>query len=293
MTMKKGLSALLCLLMLTGCTHINANVSAKVRESRSDEASYSAQSEPEASSAPEELEGEESAELSAAATLPVEPYHTATAAEAFEGPVEFVTEEAGSYRFVAAQSDENLSWEIYTLDEEFEESPRYLSQAFEPAATLEGDGEAELMLQADQFVYCICSENAFTADAPGANGELSVYFVPTSEEEQLRAVDAGSAALDVDAADVWEDGGYSFQAEQDAVYTLTREGDADWEIYVLDEEFEDSFRYLPQAFDSAAVNEGTVSVQQGQMVYCLCSENPFTSDEAPERGVDVLHLTAE
>ena len=286
--MKKAVSALLCLLMLTGCTRFNVNISVPTPEAA---ASLGAQSAPEASEAPDvEVPADTSAPAREA--LPADAYFSATAADAFTGPLEFVAEEAGSYRFVAAQSDEDVSWEIYVLDEEFEDALRYLPQSKDPAATLEGDGEAELDLKSDQFVYCFCSQSRLTLDEPTAAGDLSVYFTPASHEAApVRAQAADS--VDVDAADIWADGGYSFQAEQDAVYTLTRDGDADWDVYVLDEEFEDALRYLPQAYEPAASNEGTVSVKMGQMVYVLCGENPFTADEAPESGVDVLHLTAE
>lgn len=282
--MKKGISALLCLLMLTGCTRFNANVTVPVTNPESGEGSASVQNAPETSSP---------ADGSTPLVLPVEAYYSATAADAFTGPLEFVAEEAGSYRFVSAQSDEGVSWEIYVLDEAFEEDGlRYLPQANVPAATLEGDGEVELALKADQFVYCFCSESRLTLDEPTAAGDLSVYFTPASEDAApMRAQAADS--VDVDAADIWADGGYSFQAEQDATYTLTRDGEADWDVYVLDEEFEDALRYLPQAYEPTASNEGTVSVKMGQMVYVLCGENPFTADEAPESGADVLHLTAE
>ena len=116
-----------------------------------------------------------------------------------------------------------------------------------------------------------------------------------AEGESSAPVSAAEAsgALELDAADLWQEGGYSFQARRDATYTLTRDGEAEWEVYVLDGEFEDALRYLPQAAEPVAVNEGSFSVKLGQMVYCLCDWNSFTEDEAPELGTNVLHLTEE
>lgn len=102
-----------------------------------------------------------------------------------------------------------------------------------------------------------------------------------------------SAHLDLDAADLWSEGAYSFQAHQDASYTVTREGEDDWNVYVLNQEFEDALRYLPQANESVVTNEGSFQVKAGQFVYCLSDVNSFTADEAPERGTSVLHLTLQ
>lgn len=282
--MKKRLSALLCLLLLTGCTRFNANVNVTPQTEGGTESSAAAQAEPEL---PEDVSVPEE-DVPLEAQSEPEPYAVTTASETFEAPFQFVAEEAGSYRFVASEGDEELGWEVYVLDEEFEDAPRYLTQAYDPAFTVSG-GEEELNLAADQVVYCFCTVNSFTAEEADESGTLTVYFTPA--EETTGVLRANSAGVEVDAAQVWEEGGwYSFQAERDAVYTLSRDGEADWEVYVLNETFDDGLRYLPQAEEPAAVNEGTVDVKAGQMVYCQCSENSFTAEEAPEDGEYVLHL---
>jgi hypothetical protein len=289
MDMKKGLSALLCLLLLTGCTRFNANVNVTTEPESSAESSATAEpvpEAPEAVSAPGES-GEKSPALEAQSEP--EPYAVTTAAEDFEAPFQFVAEEAGSYRFEAAEGDEELGWEVYVLDEAFEDAPRYLTQAYDPVFAISGTEEEELELAADQVVYCFCTVNSFTAEKAAENGTLTVCFTPA--EETVGVLRANSAGVDVDAAKVWQEGGwYSFQAERDGVYTLSRDGEADWEVYVLNETFDDALRYLPQAEDPVAVNEGDVDVKAGQMVYCQCSENSFTAEEAPEDGEYVLHL---
>lgn len=283
--MKKGLSALLCLLLLTGCTNYNVNVTpSDASQSAVTSAEPGAQADGSAAVNPAEL----------AAQAQPEAYFSAQAADAFTGPVQFVAEEAGSYRFVAAQSDEDVSWDIYALDEAFEEDGlRYLPQTTDPAASLAGDGEVELALKADQFVYCFCSQSRLNLDEPTASGDLSVYFTPASEAEQA-AVRAQGVSVDLDAAMLWnEDGVYSFQASEDQSFTVTREGEDDWNVYVLDQEFDDALRYLPQANEPAVTNEGSFAVKAGQFVYCISDLNDFTADEAPDQGVSVLHLAAE
>lgn len=289
--MKKKLAALLCLVLLTGCTRFNVNVQTTKTEPSAASLSGEAESvapAPETTQTPQTEESQQEETVQQAAE---QPYLTVTAAEAFDGAYSFVTEETGSYRF-AAEGPEGQSWEVYVLDEEFEDAPRYLPQAYEPAFTVSsGEGEKISALQGDQYVYCVCSDNAFTQDESAQSGALTVYFTAADGDSMVRSGAAG--ALEVDAADVWLEGGYSFQARRDATYTLHRSGEADWEIYVLNETFDDALRFLPQAYEPVAENEGSFAVQNGQVVYCLCDWNTFTQDEAPERGANVLTLEEE
>lgn len=290
--MKKRVSALLCLLLLTGCTNYNVNVSKTADQSAAQSAggsALSAQGDPAGSAAAsvdqtgvaQAAQGEQSA------------YAVTTAAECFGEAFQFVAEEAGSYRFTASEGAADLGWDVYVLDAAFDDDPRYLMQVYDPALTLKGEDEGELIVKSDQAVYCFCSVNSDTADQAAEQGTLSVYFTPASELDAQAQLRASSDVIDVDAADFWDDGGYFFEAEQDAGYTVSRDGAEDWEVYVLDEEFEDALRYLPQANEPVVTNEGSFQVKQGQFVYCLTSLNAFTTDEAPEYGVSVLHLAPQ
>lgn len=73
-------------------------------------------------------------------------------------------------------------------------------------------------------------------------------------------------------------------AEKAADYTFTAEhSDAvNWRVYVLDEAFEEGFRYISQAAEPVLTGDGTVSVAEGQFVYVYCSVNEFTTDAADE-----------
>ena len=84
-----------------------------------------------------------------------------TAAESFEnaGVTEFVCDATETYSFKS--SSEDVKWDIYVLDSRFEDGARYLAQAEKPA--LEGDGT--LKIEEGKFIYAVCCENAFTADA--------------------------------------------------------------------------------------------------------------------------------
>lgn len=65
-----------------------------------------------------------------------------------------------TYSFTA--SSEDVTWSVFILDAPFTDGLRYLPQAETPA--LEGNGT--LPIEEGKYIYILCSENAFTADAP-------------------------------------------------------------------------------------------------------------------------------
>lgn len=66
-----------------------------------------------------------------------------------------------------------------------------------------------------------------------------------------------------------------------------------WTIYVLDEEFEDGWRFLSQAYHPAAASLSSstdLPLTAGQYVYCVCDLNGFTSSPAAD-GAGALSIT--
>ena len=98
------------------------------------------------------------------------------------------------------------------------------------------------------------------------------------------------------AKDCYGNAGYTefvAGAEQSAVYTFTAEQseEVEWSIYVLDDAFDDGYRYIAQAAEPALVGDGTIPVDAGQYVYIYCSANEFTTDAADEKAK--LNITVE
>lgn len=305
--MKKKLAALLCLVLLTGCTRFNVNVqtaepeqsgaesSAVAEGTPAEESAATAEQSPAEVSPAEVSPAEESAAEESAAAEILEPeavegeaYLTVTAADAFDGAYFFETEQAGSYRFAAA-GPATQQWKVYVLEEEFEDAIRYLPQAHEPALTLKAGDAAAVDVAAQRYVYCACSVNSFTADAPAEQGSLAVYLTAAEPEEETLPAQSAEP-MKVDARDIWDEGAYCFRSAEDATYTVSSKGSAYWEVYVLDEPFEESMRYLPQAAEPVVKEKGSFSVKAGQYVYCMSDENAFVEDEAPEKGQSVLRL---
>ena len=67
-------------------------------------------------------------------------------------------------------------------------------------------------------------------------------------------------------------------------FTAVDSADVEWSVYLLDEAFEDGYRYLSQAFEPTLVGDGTVAVAKGQYVYIHCSANEFTTGVADEKA---------
>lgn len=147
-----------------------------------------------------------------------------------------------------------------------------------------------------------CQKQQTPAPSPAASVSEPEEQEDTSAEASAQSeTEADAAVITVDAADHFADGFYCFQMEQDGTlsaevyseYDSTELGEeAGWEFYVLDEEFDDALRYLPQAFDSVETEDGVFQASEGQWVYCHCNVNAFSASEI-EPGVLVLTLTVQ
>ena len=93
----------------------------------------------------------------------------------------------------------------------------------------------------------------------------------------------------IEAKNCFDDAGYIeliSGTQSSAEYTFTAEHSESivWRIYVLDQAFDDGFRYIAQAAEPALVGDGTLSIEEGKFVYVYCSANEFTTDEADENA---------
>ena len=112
-----------------------------------------------------------------------------------------------------------------------------------------------------------------------------------TEETPAATIDAQKEApfATVEAADGFHNAGYVeiiSGAEASAEYTFTAEDSeaVEWLIYILDEAFEDGFRYIAQAAEPALVGDGTLFVDAGKYVYVYCSANEFTTGVVNENA---------
>ena len=75
-------------------------------------------------------------------------------------------------------------------------------------------------------------------------------------------------------------------AKEASEYTFTSENSdaVEWCVYILDEAFEDGFRYIKQAAEPALIGDGTIFIEEGQYVYVYCSANEFTTGTVDENA---------
>lgn len=81
------------------------------------------------------------------------------------------------------------------------------------------------------------------------------------------------------------DSAYTFRADKTGLYRFHTTGadQATWDVYVLESEFDDGVRYIPQAYQPViSAEDGSVAVAEGSQIYCFCSVSAFTGDALPD-----------
>ena len=110
---------------------------------------------------------------------------------------------------------------------------------------------------------------------------LALTACGAAEEETLFAT--------IEAKNCFWDAGYVefiSGAESAGEYTFTAENSEaiEWRIYVLEEAFDEGFRYISQAAQPVLVGDGTIFVDAGQFVYVYCSANELTTGLVDENA---------
>ncbi len=219
--------------------------------------------------------------------LPIEPWNQTviiTNKDGFDqaGFVEIPFDTDKELIFVRNEESRNayIEWTVYVMDEKFTDSFRYIPQAATPVLT----GDGDVSVKAGQYVYIGCSENAFTKDrvelTDGARYSFSFEKLP-GEKAPFSPV---TETIVISNENGYDQAGFTeLHFNKGAAVTFTeseesRNGSVEWNVYVMDEKFTDSFRYIPQAASPILTGSGTATVRPGQYVYVGCSENAFTKD---------------
>ena len=133
-----------------------------------------------------------------------------------------------------------------------------------------------------------CAENDFTAISMKDDWKTIYGDTETKKEKQtasdtqsdLRPLIINSEPVVVTAKDGFENAGVTgFVCDATATYSFkSSSADTTWSVFVLDKAFEDGARYLPQAETPALEGDGTLSIEEGKIIYILCSESCFSAD---------------
>lgn len=147
----------------------------------------------EATTTESETDSQQESETEALDATPMiinsEPY-VVSAKDGFDnaGVTELRCDATETYSFTS--SDDETTWSVYVLDEKFADGARYLAQAAQPA--LEGDGT--LTIEEGKYIYILCSESAFTADA-ASDATLSINYA-SETANNLFTAGVWSASVD-------------------------------------------------------------------------------------------------
>ena len=128
--------------------------------------------------------------------------------------------------------------------------------------------------------------------------EEPVATLGTTEATTVATTEAPAEAVfvTIEAKNCFYDAGFVELidgASESAVYTFTAENSeaVEWWVYVVDEAFDEGFRYIKQIAEPALVGDGAISVEAGQYVYVYCSAKEFTTGVADENAK--LKITAK
>ena len=102
------------------------------------------------------------------------------------------------------------------------------------------------------------------------------------KEENSRQTGPGATTF---ARNLYDGYGFAhYQCEKTGVYDFSSADSAGivWEVYLLDSEFNDAERFIPQAYQCALKGDGSLQIEQGQWIYVYCPCNSWTAEEAPE-----------
>lgn len=79
----------------------------------------------------------------------------------------------------------------------------------------------------------------------------------------------------------------SFLCDATATYVFKSNSDVDWDVFILDEKFEDGARYLSQAHTPMLEGDGVLNIEEGKYIYIKCEENAFTADAPSDAQLEI------
>ena len=130
------------------------------------------------------------------------------------------------------------------------------------------------------FVFLLAFVVIVAMTACGANENKMIETTERVEEKIFTIIEAEDCFYDAGfvelIAGTTESSEYTFTSENsDAV---------EWWVYILDQAFDEGFRYIKQVAEPVLVGDGTISVAEGLYVYVYCSANEFTTGVVDENA---------
>ena len=116
--------------------------------------------------------------------------------------------------------------------------------------------------------------------ACGVQEEKPAETAAASEEKLVATIEAKNCFYDAGFVE------FIAGAEMAGDYTFTGENSevVEWRVYILEEAFEEGYRYIKQVAEPVLIGDGTITVAAGQFVYVYCSANEFTTGVVDENA---------
>lgn len=157
------------------------------------------------------------------------------------------------------------------------------------------------------FILCVLAALVFLSACGRGTTPSDVQHgdSPVMKEESASIPDENSAFKDIAeppaevemtirATDCDSYGFYHFLNENDSTFIFTHikdgENPARWAVYILDEEFTDAERYIPQAYESVLEENGEIVISEGKYVYLSCSANDWTDITPSENDIMQINI---
>ena len=134
------------------------------------------------------------------------------------------------------------------------------------------------------------------SDPPVSNAEQAARRDDSKTSDASKNTDkstdskAVAAKISIGSEEFFESDGYQIVlANSSTKVTVTVDDaakDVEFAVYVLDEKFSDSMRYISQSNEPVLNGAGSIDVKAGQYLYVYCSVNALTAD-APLEGASI------
>lgn len=138
------------------------------------------------------------------------------------------------------------------------------------------------------------------APSPEPEGDYDIVLV-TEPVETEPVVPAARENSVVRASELSAGYGFCHQlCDESGLYRFTEisSPNVKWQVYILDKEFTDAERFIPQVYTCALEGNGVIRLEKGMWIYVYCPCNQWTGTEAPEGcayswGIDPIASEAD
>ena len=131
------------------------------------------------------------------------------------------------------------------------------------------------------------NDSSAEASSSSSSSSKSRAYGEKTDSDDFTILDG--TTITVTAKDGFDNRGFTtFVCQESGTYTFKSDTKKiTWKAYVMDEQFDDAVRYIPQAADSTIEANSDIDLADGQYVYVECSSNAYTDDKAKDGTLSI------